>query len=142
MHWEKELAYPITPKSGPMRRMETLLDANRSLTQDLPRGYLRRPNWLKVGQKLVDAAETGSGPIIREATEILVAAIEAEGWMTRQPKPQSLNDPTYWQLRAREARHLAARLEDPKAKTETLKIADEYDHLALRAVEVKAVRGD
>jgi len=26
MHWTKQLAYTITPKSGPMRRMETLLD--------------------------------------------------------------------------------------------------------------------
>ena len=86
MYWEKELAYPITPKSGPMRRMETLLDANRSLTQDLPRGYLRRPNWLVVGQTLVRAAETGSNAIIREATENLVAAIEAEGWMDTAAK--------------------------------------------------------
>ena len=41
MHWEKRLAYTITPKSGPMRRMETLLDANRALSTDLPRGSLR-----------------------------------------------------------------------------------------------------
>jgi hypothetical protein len=37
MHWTKQLAYTITPKSGPMRRMETLLDANRALSNDLPR---------------------------------------------------------------------------------------------------------
>ena len=35
MHWEKRLAYTINPKSGPMRSMETLLDANRGLSRDL-----------------------------------------------------------------------------------------------------------
>jgi len=85
MHWQKRLAYTITPKSGPMRSMETLLDANHALSKDLPSGYLRRRNWLEIGKILVESAETGANPIIREATEKLLAAIEAEGWMTRPP---------------------------------------------------------
>jgi hypothetical protein len=88
MHWEKKLAYIITPKSGPMRSMETLLDANHGLSQDLPLGYLRRKHWLEAGKTLVEAAETGANPIIREATEKLLAAIEAEGWMSRRPIPR------------------------------------------------------
>lgn len=88
MHWQKRLAYTITPKSGPMRSMETLLGANHALTKDLPAGYLRRRPWLEVGKILVEAAESGENPVIREATEKLLTAIEAEGWMTRQPIPR------------------------------------------------------
>ena len=84
MHWEKRLAYTITPKSGPMRSMETLLDANRALSTDLPRGYLRHRKWLDTGKLLVEAAEIGSDQIIHEATEQLLSAIEDEGWMTRR----------------------------------------------------------
>jgi hypothetical protein len=31
MNWNFELAYFITPKAGPMRAMQTLLDANRAM---------------------------------------------------------------------------------------------------------------
>jgi hypothetical protein len=93
MHWEKKLAYTITPKSGPMRSMETLLDANHGLSKDLPMGYLKRRHWLEAGRILVEAADTGSVPIIREATEKLLAAIELEGWMTRLPRPRDDGGP-------------------------------------------------
>lgn len=86
MHWLRRLAFRITPKRGPLRSMETLLDANRALTNDLPAGYLRRRKWLETGKTLVEAAESGSDPIIREATEKLLAAIEEEGWMERPPR--------------------------------------------------------
>jgi hypothetical protein len=46
-----------------------------------------------------------------------------------------LNNPAHWHLRAEEARLLAAALEDPEAKAATLKIADEYDRLAVRAAK-------
>jgi hypothetical protein len=49
--------------------------------------------------------------------------------------PTLLNNPAHWQLRAQGARLLAAALEDPEAKSATLKIADEYDRLAVRATE-------
>ena len=49
--------------------------------------------------------------------------------------PVLLNNPAHWHLRAQEARLLASQLEDPEAKAATLKIADEYDRLAIRAAE-------
>jgi hypothetical protein len=81
MHWQKELAYTITPKSGPMRRMETLLDVNRAFVHDLPRALFRKPDWLRVGNLLVLAAETGRPMDIREATEELLEVIDRHGWM-------------------------------------------------------------
>jgi len=81
MYWDAELAYRITPKSGPMRAMQTLLDANRALTQDLPKGSLKQPRWSAVGKILVAAGERGLPGDIRAATEVLLASIEREGWM-------------------------------------------------------------
>jgi hypothetical protein len=49
--------------------------------------------------------------------------------------PLLLNNPAHWHLRAQEARFLANQLEDPEAKAATLKIADEYDRLAVRAAK-------
>jgi hypothetical protein len=83
MHWHEELAYTITPKSGPMRRMETLLDANRAFVQDLPRALFKNPDWLRVGKLLVLAAETGRPMDIREATEELLDIIDRHGWMVK-----------------------------------------------------------
>ena len=81
MYWNKELTYWITPKSGPIRSMETLLDANHALSRDLPRTFLKRAHWLGAGSLLVRAAETGRDKDIRRATDGLVKAIEREGWM-------------------------------------------------------------
>ena len=83
MHWTKELTYTITPKSGPLRRMETLLDANRALSADLPKGFLKRCHWLAAGKLLVHAAETGRDADIKRATDELLNAVEREGWMNR-----------------------------------------------------------
>ena len=82
MHWNKELAYWITPKSGPMRGMETLIDANHALSQDLPLTYLKRPHWLGAGSLVVQAAETGRDADVQRATDELLRAIELEGWMS------------------------------------------------------------
>jgi hypothetical protein len=49
--------------------------------------------------------------------------------------PLFLNNPAHWHLRAQEARLLAGQLDDPVAKAATLKIADEYDRLAVRAAK-------
>ncbi len=64
-----------------MRRMETLLDANRAFVQDLPRAFFKKPDWLRVGNLLVLAAETGLPVDIREATEELLEIIDRHGWM-------------------------------------------------------------
>jgi hypothetical protein len=47
--------------------------------------------------------------------------------------PLLLNNPIHWNLRAQETRLVAQQLEDPEAKAVILKIADEYDRLAVRA---------
>jgi hypothetical protein len=81
MNWQRELSYTITPKSGPMRRMETLLDANRALVLDLSPGTFKTPPWNFVGNLLVLAAESGRAADIREATEQLLQAVDRQGWM-------------------------------------------------------------
>jgi hypothetical protein len=49
--------------------------------------------------------------------------------------PVLLNNPAHWHLRAQEARLLGAQLEDEVAKSATLKIAEEYERLAVRAAK-------
>src|SRR5436305_9847259 len=83
MYWTRELLYTITPRGGPMRSMETLIDANHALSKDLPLAYLRRRHWLEAGNLLVDAATTGEDADVELATEKLLFAIEHEGWMER-----------------------------------------------------------
>ena len=81
MHWNKELAYWITPKCGPMRgMMSTLIDANHAL-QALPAGYLKRPDWVDVARLVVQAAESGHDEDVQVATDELLRVIEQEGWM-------------------------------------------------------------
>ena len=82
-HWSKQLTYTITPKSGPMRGMETLIDANRAISEDLPTGFLKRYHWLAAGKLLVHAAETGRNADIKRATDELLNAVQREGWMNR-----------------------------------------------------------
>jgi hypothetical protein len=88
LHWQKPLVFRISPKSGPMRSMDTLLDANQALLHDLPKGFLRRSHWLAAGNLLVKAAESGGDADIEEATDELLKAIESEGWMSREPQPR------------------------------------------------------
>ena len=72
MFWNKELTYWITPKSGPMRGMATLIDANHAISRDLPSGYLKRVHWTDVANLLVQAAESGHDDDVRIATDELV----------------------------------------------------------------------
>src|SRR6266478_4930337 len=83
MYWTKQLSSTITPRGGPMRSMETLIDANHALSKDLPLAYLRRQHWLEAGNLLVEAAATGEDGDVELATEKLLYAIEHEGWMER-----------------------------------------------------------
>ena len=48
--------------------------------------------------------------------------------------PSLLNNPAHWQLRAEEARLLASKLVDREAKAATLRIAEEDERLAARAL--------
>jgi len=43
-----------------------------------------------------------------------------------------ISDPQYWRRRAEEARTVAAELIDPEAKRKMLKIAEDYERLAIR----------
>ena len=96
MQWHKPLTFVITPKSGPLRQMTTLLDANHALSGDLPLRYLRRPHWLRAGKALLQAAETDDPICIRLAFEEIVAALEHEGWMTRaRPADDPLEEREY-----------------------------------------------
>lgn len=87
MSWNTELAYFVTPKSGPMRAMRTLVDVNRALLDDLPFVSRLRPHWAAVARLLLIASDTGSTIDVRLATDALVRALETEGWMTRARGP-------------------------------------------------------
>jgi len=54
---------------------------------------LRRPHWLRAGQALVVAAETGKPRDVEWAFESIVAALDEEGWLpqgaSRVPPPRS-----------------------------------------------------
>jgi len=86
MSWNAELAYDVTPKSGPMRAMRTLRDANYALLDDLTAQCRYRRHWFAVGRLLVTAAKSGGRLDVMLATDALVMALEVEGWMTRAPR--------------------------------------------------------
>ncbi len=85
--WDIPLAYEISPKSGPMRRLTTLDDVRSAMVHDLPLGSTKKPHWLRAGQMVVAAAEDGwaSPAELRDITEALVDALDAEGWMDAAP---------------------------------------------------------
>jgi hypothetical protein len=89
-YWDQPLTFVITPKSGPLPQMSSLLDANRALTGNLPHGFLKRPHWLRAGQALMTAAETGESRDIDRAFETIVIGLDEEGWLSRDISPTSL----------------------------------------------------
>jgi hypothetical protein len=82
-YWSEDLPYIINPRSGPMRRMETLRDVSDALQSDIPKGMLRQPEWLRVGLLLVQASESGNKGDVQIAADELVALIDKQGWMDR-----------------------------------------------------------
>jgi hypothetical protein len=46
-----------------------------------------------------------------------------------------INDPEYWRRRAGEARTVAHELTDPETKRKMIKIAEDYETLAIRPVQ-------
>jgi len=92
MRWDIELSYRITPKSGPLRSMTTLMDANQALTQDLPIGWLRRPHWAVAARLLLSAAEGGQSKNVAALTEALLSAVTREGRMERLPPARAAKE--------------------------------------------------
>ena len=86
MSWNASLAFTVTPKSGPLRQMNTLLDASHALTHDLPKHFLQRCHWWKVGWLVCHAADTGAQDDILDATNEIAEALDAEGWMDLTPR--------------------------------------------------------
>jgi len=78
-YWHKSFKYPITPKRGPMPQMFSMIDA-RGAFLELPQGFLRRPHWLRAGQALLTASQTGTLIDIQWAFDTIVAAVDEEGW--------------------------------------------------------------
>jgi hypothetical protein len=91
-YWHKSFKYPITPKCGTMPQMSSLVDA-RGAFLELPKGFLRRPHWLRAAKALLTASQTGRPIDIQWAFDTLVAAVDEEGWfdhrMSRLPPDQT-----------------------------------------------------
>ena len=68
----------------PVRAIETLLDANHAITQDLPVGLAAAAFTGASPRKLLlAAAESGELADITAVTDALLGAVEREGWMER-----------------------------------------------------------
>lgn len=91
MNWSTELAYLVTPKSGPMRAMRTLQDVNHALLDDMPRQFRYRRHWFLVGRLLLAAASSKARLDLMLATDALVTALEIEGWMTLDRRACQMN---------------------------------------------------
>ena len=80
-YWDESFNYLITPKSGPLPQMASLVDAREALLHKLPKEHFGRA--LRAAKGLTIAAETGLSRDIEIAFECIVAALDEEGWMTR-----------------------------------------------------------
>ncbi len=85
-HWHEPMYFPIAPKSGPIRKIETLLDAGQALRHDLPDGFLKQDRWLRAGQAVAAAAYSGDPGHIRHAYESFVNALDHQGWLSRSAR--------------------------------------------------------
>jgi hypothetical protein len=85
LFWDKPLTYEIQPKSGPVRRMETLADVRTAMVYDLPPGTTKQPHWLNAGMLVVAASESGKQGDIRVATDAITDALDVEGWLSLAP---------------------------------------------------------
>jgi len=82
LYWDKPLTYEITPKSGPLRRLTTLADVRSAMVHDMTAEARKQPHWLRAGLLLVAASESGTAADIRTATDALIEALDAEGWLS------------------------------------------------------------
>ena len=75
-----------------MPQMFSLIDA-RGAFLELPQGFLRRPHWLRAGQALLAASQTGRPIDIQRAFDTLVAAVDEEGWFERRGENIAVEPP-------------------------------------------------
>lgn len=80
MHSRPELAYRVTPKSGPFPTMRTVLDATRATSRTLSLDDLKKPHWRDAGWARIRALDVGGAPALNQATATLVRTLEQEGW--------------------------------------------------------------
>ena len=83
MNWNAELAYDAMLEARPRcGRLRTLRDANYALLDDLGAQCRYRGHWSARGRLLLAAANRGGRLDVMLATDALVMALKAEGWMT------------------------------------------------------------
>jgi hypothetical protein len=72
--------------------MFSLIDAKGAFLE-LPQGFLRRAHWLRAGQALLAASQTGRLIDIQWAFDTIVAAVDEEGWFDRRGESIAVEPP-------------------------------------------------
>jgi hypothetical protein len=65
-----------------MRPLQTIRDASSALLEDISTACRRQPHWMHAGRLVLIASETGLPHDIQAATDALLEALIAEGWMS------------------------------------------------------------
>lgn len=79
--WIRKLAYPVVPMSGPLRPARTLGEAQRNLSERLPKEIGTRPVWIETAALITAAISSGKHADIRDATGQMMRALQSEGWL-------------------------------------------------------------
>jgi hypothetical protein len=80
-YWFRKLAYPVVPRSGPLRPTRTLAEARKTLLERLPAECQSRSWWQRTTALLLAAGTSGRRNDIRDATDQLMRALDREGWL-------------------------------------------------------------
>lgn len=65
-----------------MRPLRTIGDASSALLDDISTACRRQPHWMHAGRLVLTAFETGGADDVQAATDALLEALVAEGWMS------------------------------------------------------------
>ncbi len=93
---------------------------------------------------LRSAGNSGSKPVVPAEAAVRIERAGQEAAMARLPSQRIVAtlfkrfDAQHWRDRAGEARANAAKLDDPDARRLMFEIAITYDHLAIKAEEVRS----
>jgi hypothetical protein len=80
-YWRRKLSHPVVPLGGPLRATRTLGEARQTLAERLPAECRERAAWRRATALVLAAGASGSRQDIREATNQLMRALDAEGWL-------------------------------------------------------------